>query len=367
MGDLAGGEVHRDARRAVAALGLPGGELLAGLAQHGVADGHDEAGLLGQADEVAGAHQAPLRVLPAHEGLGPDLLGLAVLGGLQRQGRLPDHDELVVVDRPAQRGGLVDALAGLAAQVVVVELGAVGPGAGGPVDGGVGLAEHALGVGVGGGVHRHADAGGGAEGHVAGDEGPGDGDAHPVGEVGDVVDGAVGDVEHGELVGPHAGDHVVVAHGLAQTTGDRDDEGVGDTAAVAVDQLLEAVEVDDQHGDQRVGVGDAVEGLLEPVAQQRPVGEPGERVLEAEVVGLEVGPGPLERRRHDVGEALDEGDLVGVEGAQGGRQHRQRAVEARAPRRPRPPAHWPAGCPRGRCRRGGGRCGGRRPRGASPG
>ena len=180
-------------------------------------------------------------------------------------------------------------------------------------------------------MHRHADAGGGAEGHVTGHERSGDGDAHPVGEVGDLVDGAVGDVEHGELVGPHAGDHVVVAHGLAQTPGDGDDEGVGDAAAVAVDQFLEPVEVDDQHGDQRVGVGDAAERLLEPVAQERPVGEPGERVLQPEVVGLEVGPGPLERRRHDVGEPLDEGDLVGVEGAQGGRQHRQRAVEAGCP------------------------------------
>ena len=142
MGDLTGGEVHRDSRRAVAPLRLPGGELLAGLAQHGVADRHDQAGLLGQGDEVAGAHEAPLGVLPAHEGLGPDLLGLAVLGGLQRQRRLPHHDELVVVDRPAQGGGPVDALAGLAAQVVVVQLGAVGSGAGGPIDGSVGLAEH---------------------------------------------------------------------------------------------------------------------------------------------------------------------------------------------------------------------------------
>ena len=48
----------------------PGGGLTAGLAQHPGAKGQDQAALLGDGDEVAGHDQAPLRVAPAHQGLG---------------------------------------------------------------------------------------------------------------------------------------------------------------------------------------------------------------------------------------------------------------------------------------------------------
>ena len=97
-------------------------------------------------------------------------------------------------------------------------------------------------------------------------------DAHPVGEVGDLVDGAVGDVEDGELVGAHAGDHVVRAHGVARRRSATETSSPSVISGpVAVDQLLEAVEVHDEHGDEGIGVGEPVEGLVEPVAEQGPV------------------------------------------------------------------------------------------------
>ena len=161
---------------------------------------------------------------------------------------------------------------GLPAQVVVVELGLVAAVAGGPVDRGIGLAEHLVGVGVGGRVHGHPDAGGEVQGDVPGHERGSEGDPHPVGEIGDVVDGALGDVEDGELVGPHAGDHVVGVHGAGQPLGDREQQAVADVGAVAVDELLEGVEVDDDHRDERVGAGEPVEGLVDAVPQQGPVG-----------------------------------------------------------------------------------------------
>ena len=49
----------------------PGLELAAGLAQHPRAELHDEAGLLGQRDEVLRQQPAELRVLPAEQRLDP--------------------------------------------------------------------------------------------------------------------------------------------------------------------------------------------------------------------------------------------------------------------------------------------------------
>ena len=54
------------------AVVLPLDQLLARLLEHPGADGDDEPGLLGQGDELVGADQAPLGVLPAHERLGAD-------------------------------------------------------------------------------------------------------------------------------------------------------------------------------------------------------------------------------------------------------------------------------------------------------
>jgi hypothetical protein len=55
-----------------AALPVAGG--LAGGVQHPAADGHDQAGVLGQGDELARHDQAPLGVVPADQGLQPGQL-----------------------------------------------------------------------------------------------------------------------------------------------------------------------------------------------------------------------------------------------------------------------------------------------------
>ena len=67
---LADGEVDGDGH--VGADGLPSDELAAGFFEDPGADGHDEAGLFGQGDELVGADQAPVGVLPAQEGFGAD-------------------------------------------------------------------------------------------------------------------------------------------------------------------------------------------------------------------------------------------------------------------------------------------------------
>jgi hypothetical protein len=88
---------------------------------------------------------------------------------------------------------------------------------------------------------------------------------------------------------------------------------------------LEAVQVDERHGDRLAAALGPVEGVLEPVEEQCPVGEAGERVVEREVVQLHLAL--LDRagellvlphrdvlaREHEQHQRRDAGDLHAVE------------------------------------------------------
>ena len=86
--------------------------------------------------------------------------------------------------------------------------------------------------------------------------------------------------DHHELVPPEAGDRVRLAPGLGQTIGHLPQEQVADVVAEEVVHDLEPVEVDEQHGQCRPGAPAGGQGLAQPVVQQRPVGQPGERVVQ---------------------------------------------------------------------------------------
>ena len=62
-------QVHRDADLRQP-LTLPFARLPARLTQDELTDGCDQAGFLGQADEVAGGHQTQQRMTPTHQRLG---------------------------------------------------------------------------------------------------------------------------------------------------------------------------------------------------------------------------------------------------------------------------------------------------------
>ena len=93
----------------------------------------------------------------------------------------------------------------------------------------------------------------------------------------------------------------------ADAVGDRLQQLVADGVAERVVDRLEVVEVDEQH-DDRVGFGSGdAEGVVHAVEEQRPVGEPGELVVERAVAELafEVALfGDVAERRHD---AVDRG------------------------------------------------------------
>ena len=71
----------------------------------------------------------------------------------------------------------------------------------------------------------------------------------------------------------------LAAAGSRQAPADVDEQLVAGAVAEAVVDDLEAVEVEEQHGDARPALG-ARQGLREPVDEERPVGQAGERVVE---------------------------------------------------------------------------------------
>ena len=90
--------------------------------------------------------------------------------------------------------------------------------------------------------------------------------------------------EHGELVAAEAGAHVGGAQEFLDAAGDLDEEFVAEVVAAGVVDVLEAVEVEEDHrGGGVVGVGQRVVGVLE---EERAVAELGQRVHTGEVQRL---------------------------------------------------------------------------------
>nr|MDP9498246.1 hypothetical protein [Actinomycetota bacterium] len=114
-----------------------------------------------------------------------------------------------------------------------------------------------------------------------------------------------------------------VAHHAVEAAGHLDQHLVADPVAVEVVDVLEPVEVDEQQrGRGRVT---ALAHRVQPVEQQPPVGEAGERVVQRRVRGRAVGalllvqplaqlpeqPVVVQRRRHDRAHLGDELDVLG--------------------------------------------------------
>ena len=112
--------------------------------------GHDQAGLLGQRDELAGAEEAARRVLPAHQ-----RLEAGDAAEVEVDDRLVVQDQLVVLDRALELLAAVEPGDGVDVHVVGEDREAVGAGGLGGVHREVGVAQQVV-AGVGGG---DADAG----------------------------------------------------------------------------------------------------------------------------------------------------------------------------------------------------------------
>ncbi len=82
-----------------------------------------------------------------------------------------------------------------------------------------------------------------------------------------------------ELVAAHARDRVALAHAHEDAARHRLQQAVAQLVAERVVDGLEAVEVEEEHGELRAVAVRLRDGLLDAVAQQHAVGQPRERVV----------------------------------------------------------------------------------------
>ena len=281
-GDLAGktaadellrGQIHAHAESRVATPS-PTRSLATRLVEHVSTERKNEAGLLGKADEVAGQHETPLRVLPAKESLDTDDVARA-----ERDDGLVVDDELVGDD-----GALEIRLERKPLQHVLVHRRLVHgvpplPLALRPVHREI-RASHDLVRRLRPSVEGDPDAR--LRGHVGAldDERLGHRREDPVrhghGALGrrDVLD------HHGELVAAEPRTRVLGSNRRAKPLRDDHEKLVADTVSEAVVHRLEVVQVDEEHGEEVLTPRSSLDGVRDSLGEERAVGETRERIVE---------------------------------------------------------------------------------------
>ncbi len=292
-------------------LGLPGPGLAAGLAQHLGADGHDQAGLLGQGDELPRPDQAAVGVLPADQRLRPHRAAAP-----QAVDRLVQDPELAPLDRPVQGAVHGQAALGPGPHGLVEHLAPVAAPGLGPVHGGVGVLDQRLGPGAAARGQGDADAHGDEHLGVAERERRGGhlgdplGDGQGVGLVGDAL------AQDGELVAAEAGHGVAGPDDLLEALAQGDQQPVAGVVAERVVDELEPVQVEEQHRHRGAAALGPGQGQGDPVQEEDPVGQAGEGVVGGLVGQLGLGVAALDGDVGQVGGQLEQA-LLGRAGPAG--------------------------------------------------
>nr|WP_228430773.1 hypothetical protein [Baekduia soli] len=277
---VARGEVDRHLK--VQPLAVPGVELGQGLVEHRQRQRRDEAGVLGDGDELVGGQQAVDGVVPAHE-----RLDAADVAGAQLGLRLEEDLELAEVQAVAQLAGEAQARGRVALVALVVDLDAGAP-ALGHVHRDVGAAHERLDVGAVVGPGRDADAGLDAERDPLDLDGGGELDEQPPRQLHGMVGGVGAPEDDGELVTAQPRDEVLGPDAAAQALGDLAEQQVAVHVPERVVDLLEVVEVEQHHGRAGVVLADGgAQRVLQPRAQHAAVRQPGERVVQRVVLELQ--------------------------------------------------------------------------------
>ena len=299
--DIAG-EVHRDGQP------VGGGDLPApvlelprrGL-QHPLIDGDDQAGLLRQPEKLGGRHEPEPRMLPARERLDrPDLARHHVDDGHVVDAELVAHQRAAQValhlhmGRRALDGFPLKHRGPRLAQCL------------GPVHGHVRVAQDVLGLLVLRRSHRHPDARAGLDALPANLEGLPHHLVHAVRHPHRVRRSAHVVEPHGELVAAVPREGIAFAQAGLQPPSDLLQELIAGLVAEGVVHHLEAVDVDEQHREAVILVAPgAIERVAQQIEEQRPVRQPGERVV----------PGVV---RHPLHQRAVAGDVVHQPGGANG-------------------------------------------------
>ena len=261
------------------ALGAPAGQVGQSAVQNPGTQGYDQAGLLGDVDEVGRRHQPAPRMAPAHERLHTDHRASA-----QLDDRLVAQREGSRGDRPLQLGPHLEPVDGGQVEPRLVPPPPALPGTLGRVEGEVGLTEH-LGGPACPGCRGHADAH--RRRQPAGDVERGAESVHdPRGHLLDVggVRGALD--EYRELVPAEPCCRVARPQDAGEAGGDGDQEVVAHAVAHRVVDELEVVQVDEKDPNHTSATVAGTERPLDPIPEQHPVRQTGERVVERTVSEL---------------------------------------------------------------------------------
>jgi hypothetical protein len=153
LAELARADIDRDAQVRRLRVVRPGRQLLAGGGQRPLAEFHDQAGLLGLADELRRIHHAALRMLPAHQRLHPGEAAVGTHDGLVMQAQFAPYQGVAQV--VFQHGHLVQHfLHGGTEETIGIAAGRLGL-----VHGHVGLAQQVIDGMPAGAEQHHAQAG----------------------------------------------------------------------------------------------------------------------------------------------------------------------------------------------------------------
>ncbi len=286
----AGGEPDRDRDRVAGAVARRG--LLDGLLQLPAVQLRGAVAVVGEPAAVADpqefgrGEEDALGGAPA--GVGRDR-GDPAAGQLHH--RLVQQRERTLVQGRTELGGEFGAVCHLALHLGGVQLHPALAGLLGAVHREVGVAQQARGAHTGVG-EGYADAGRHPYVPSVDAVGLGELDAQPVGDLVDAeltggpVAGAVAGDQRGELVAAQPRRYVPGAHRVTEPAGGLHQQFVARLMADGVIDLLEAVEVDVEHGGVVVAGPAAGDGLGDALGEQRAVGQVGERVVRGVVLEL---------------------------------------------------------------------------------
>ena len=279
--------VDRDAQRRQARA-LPGATLEASGAQHPRADLDDETALLGERQEPAWTEQAPVRMLPAEEGLQADDLPAHRIDR-----RLVMQDELVTPQCLLERR--VQALAfAQGCHAGGVELEVVPAVFLGPVHGGVRRLQESVRILAVVRVQAGADAGGHADLPSADQKRRSEAVQDLRGDDPQVLGALDLGEQDGELVAAHTSHRVTGAHAAAQPRPHGLQELVPGPVSQTVVDLLEMIEVDEQHGERQPVAARMLQRQAEPVVQQGAIRQIRQRVVVGQVLHIDPAARPLD-------------------------------------------------------------------------
>ena len=126
-----------------------------------------------------------------------------------------------------------------------------------------------------------------------------------------------------ELVARDSADRVAEAEGGQQPTGYLDQHSIADVGSPRVVQRLEPIDVHEQHRQRRRFAIEPADRLFEPVHDQGTVREAGERIVESPVGHRRFERCAFDSDRDDLGQAVQEPDLVVGRQALGAGDHHQ--------------------------------------------